>query len=227
VDRTVKSAALAAWVALLAPGLATCAELTPFVHDGRLGVRLTDTKVPPTLRKDLLSGLTNRVLVQVVLRSDTLQPVRKVLDIAIQYDLWEETFNMRITVDETIVSSRTVRQVDEVLADLRDLRLPGLFVAPTPSPALSLTAEMLFNPIDKERMDEIRKWVAENSRPAPTARAGFGTGLPTPAPASDSRALFNKIFAEYAAGASVAAAWKDSATSRPFKLEELRDEPER
>ena len=52
-------------------------------------------------------------------------------------------------------------------------------------------------------------------------------GLSAPAPASDSRALFNKIFQQYAAGASIVAAWKDAGASKPFKVEELRDEPAR
>lgn len=222
----MKSPAFVIWFALLAPGVAVSGALTPFVHGGQLGVRLTDTRLPPTLRKDLVSGLTNRILLRVTLQPERQPPVRKVLDITIQYDLWEETFKMQILTDEALVSSRTYRQVDEVIAALLDLKLPGLF-APGRVSALTLDVEVLFNPIDKERMDEIRKWVAENSRPAPPAGAGFGQGLPPPAPASESRALFNRIFSQYAEGASVAAAWKDSAASQPFRLEDLRDEPER
>jgi hypothetical protein len=48
--------------------------------------------------------------------------------------------------------------------------------------------------------------------------------MAAPPPPSDSRTLFDRIFEQYAAGASVAATFVDSATSKPFRMEELVNE---
>ena len=225
-DTKVKPRALLLLLLLLAPISTLAAELSPFLHEHRLGVIVARVRLPPTLRKDLASGLTNKILVQVVLSQDARPLTRKLVDIAVRYDLWEETFSMDTRVDDVMVDSKTYRQMDDVVAALGNLRLPGLFTpAPTAQRAqLALTVELLFNPVEKERMDEIRRWVAENSGPALPDPTTVRPGLSAPAPASDSRALFNKIFQQYAAGASIAAAWKDAGSSKPFAVEELRDE---
>jgi hypothetical protein len=225
----VKSPALLLLLLLLSPISALSAELNPFLQEHRLGVIITQVRLPPTLRKDLASGLTNKILIRVVLSEDAKPLIRKLVGIAVRYDLWEETFSMDTRVDDVMVDSKTYRQMEDVVSALGNLRLPGLF---RPGQAaqgaqLALTAELLFNPVEKERMDEIRKWVAENSGPTLPDSTTVRPGLSAPAPASDSRALFNKIFQQYAAGASIAAAWKDTGSSKPFKVEELRDEQAR
>jgi hypothetical protein len=225
----VKSPALLLLLLLLSPISTLSAELNPFLQENRLGVIVAQVRLPPTLRKDLASGLTNKILIRVVLSQDAKPLTRKLVGIAVRYDLWEETFSMDTRVDDVMVDSKTYHQIDDVVSALGNLRLPGLF---TPGQTarraeLALTAELLFNPVEKERMDEIRRWVAENSGAALPDPTTVRPGLSAPAPASDSRALFNKIFQQYAAGASIAAAWKDAGASKPFKVEELRDEQAR
>ena len=229
LDIKVKSHALLLLLLVLAPIGALSAELNPFLQEHRLGALVTHVRLPPTLRKDLASGLTNKILIRVALSQDGKPPTQKLVGIAVRYDLWEETFSMDTRVDDVMVDSKTYRQIDDVVAALGNLRLPGLF---TPGPTgeraqLALTAELLFNPVEKERMDEIRRWVAENSGSALPDPTTVRPGLSAPAPASDSRALFNKIFQQYAAGASIAAAWKDAGSSKPFRVEELHDEQAR
>jgi hypothetical protein len=209
---------------LLAPAIACSAELTPFVHEGRLGVQLTHTHLPPSLRKDLVSGLTNRIVVRIELLAGGQLLARKVLDIGVKYDLWDEDFSLQVRNEEGGVVARTYTSADQVVAALSDLRLPALFPAAlVDGQSRVLTAEVLFDPIEKEQLEEIRKWVAENSAAVPPMP--YGAGLPAAAPLSTSRALFNRIFAQYAAGSSLAAAWKDGAVSRPFRLADLPDEP--
>jgi hypothetical protein len=229
LDIKVKSPALLLLLLLIAPIAALSADLNPFLQEHRLGVTVTHVRLPPTLRKDLASGLTNKILIRVVLSQDARPLARKLVGIAVRYDLWEETLSMDTRVDDVLVDSKTYRQMDDVVSALGNLRLPGLFPpGQTAQRAqLALTAELLFNPVEKERMDEIRRWVAENSGAALPDPSTVRPGLSAPAPASDSRALFNRIFQQYAAGASIAAAWKDAGSSKSFKVEELRDEPAR
>jgi hypothetical protein len=150
---------------------------------------------------------------------------QRLVAFAIKYDLWEETFGVRVEVDDMPVSASTGQDLDEVIAMLTDLNLPRLFPvdASTSNKSIALTAEILFDPIEKERMEEIRKWVAENNRSGPPEASSLSAGLP--APRSTSARLFNRIFEQYAAGAPVAATWKQTVTSKPFKLEELQNGP--
>ena len=117
--------------------------------------------------------------------------------------------------------------MDDVVSVLGNRRLPGLVSVKLDAPEakLALTVELLFNPGAKGTDGRICWWVAENSGSALPDPTSVRPGLSAPAPASDSRALFNKIFQQYAAGASIVAAWKDTGSSMPFKVEELRDEP--
>ena len=214
------------WLALLLVASdAHAAQLTPLLQRGELGVDLKGASLPPTLRKDLVSGLTNRIVIRVTLLSSGQSVAQKLVGFAIKYDLWEETFGVKVDVDEMPVSASTGQNLDEVIAMLTDLNLPRLFAvdASTSNKSIALTAEILFDPIEKERMEEIRKWVAENNRSGPPEASSLSAGLP--APRSTSARLFNRIFEQYAAGAPVAASWKQTVTSKPFKLEELQNGP--
>jgi len=226
-NMSVKLSGYGVLILMLAPVGASAAELTPFLQEHRVGVAIEKMRAPPTLRKDLVSGLTNRVLIKIDLLHNGQSLNRKVVEVSIRYDLWEETFNVDTRMDSAVVSSRTYRKLDEVVSVLSNLKLPGLFslASDAQGSQLVLTAELLFNPVDKERMDEIRKWVTENSAPALPDPTNVRPGLSSPPTASNSRALFNKLFEQYAAGASVAAAWKDSGTSNRFTLSELPAEP--
>lgn len=207
---------------LLSPTSTLGAQLTPLLQDAQLGVRLQGASLPPTLRKDLVSGLTNKVVVRIALQG-TQPVVQRLVTITVRYDLWEETFGVKVTVDDMEVAAKTCRNVDEVVALLANLTLPRLFAVDTTTPAgrsLVLTAEILFDPIEKARLEEIRKWVAENDRPTPPDPSSLGSGVPA-RPSTSSR-VFNRIFEQFAAGASEAAAWKQTVSSTPFKLEDLR-----
>jgi hypothetical protein len=80
---------------------------------------------------------------------------------------------------------------------------------------------MLLNPIERERIDAIKKWVAENSTYTPADTTGFSDKR---VGSSHSNAIFNKIFEQYAHGADVAATWKESFSSKPFRIGDVGDE---
>jgi hypothetical protein len=204
---------------------AFAAQVTPLLQGGALGVDLKGASLPPTMRQDLVSGLTNSIVVRVTLASAGQPVAQRLVGFAIKYDLWEETFGVKVDVDAIPVSASTGQHLDEVIAMLTDLNLPRLFAvdAAAAGKSFELTAEILFDPIEKARMEEVRKWVAENNHSGPPDASRLSAGLP--APRSTSARLFNRIFEQYAAGASVAASWQQTVTSKPFKLEELQNGP--
>lgn len=202
------------------------AEVAPTVDDGRLGVALRAVSLPPTIRKDLVSGLTNRIVIRMSLLTSRQLVAQAMVGVAVKYDLWEETFTVKVDVDDRPGTAITAHNVDEVVAMLTNLNLPHLFSADAAGAAsvLQVTAELLFDPIEKARMEEIRKWVEENDRIAPPDVASLSSVLP--APRSPSARLFNRIFEQYASGGSLAATWKQTLVSKPFKMDELRHGPQ-
>ena len=193
------------------------AELTPMIDNGRVGVVIQDLAFPDKLDRDLTSGLTNRILIRVTLTDEARAPaIQRAVEIAVRYDLWEEHFVTTTSLDGAPGQPRTIASLTDLRAMLRNIRLPALFQPGDPARFLVLTADVLLNPIDRERMEMIRKWVAENS---------IGVGdVEGRTSASMSVALFNRIFEQYAKGADVASVWRETLASRPFRLDELTDE---
>ena len=198
---------------------ACAAQLTPAVQNGQLGLVLESASYPDSLRKDLTSGLTNRILIRVRLaRGNEILRTRAV-EIAVRYDLWDEHFTTTVTLDGVEADTRTIQNMEEMQAFLRRLQLRRLFATNgiDRKQPLSLTAEILLNPVDRERMEMIRKWVAQNNiGPSDAGGRNGGGDLAV--------SIFNKIFEQYAKGADVAAAWRETSVSLPFRLEALADE---
>lgn len=210
------------------PSHAVAARLTPWIASTGLGVAITQIAPPRTLRSDLSSGLTNRIVLQIVLLKDTERVRQRTAEITVKYDLWDEIYRMTVTLEGTVVVSQTYTRVDEVMSALSSLRLPGLFAAGDlpDSARMQLAVKIVFDPIEKARLEEQRQWVRENTAPLPAAPnvSEIGPGARASAPVPQ-HSLFDRIFEQYAAGATVAGTWQDSGSSLEFELKGLRREP--
>ena len=198
------------------------AEVSAFRHGDHLGVLIAGTHYPATLHKDLSSGLTNTLLIRTVLVADAQVLRQRTAQLAIKYDLWEETFTVTTRLDGATVNTKVYAGIEDVLAALAQLKLPNLFDTTELAAVrqLVIQTDILLNPLDRERMEKIRKWVAENSARAPPDPSGVGNRVD---PVGASNGVFNKIFEQYAAGASVAAIWTESAASEPLRLQDVPD----
>jgi hypothetical protein len=207
---------------VLAPAV-PAAELTPMLSNRQLGVHIHSLAFPPTLPKDLVSGLTNTLLIHVELLSGAERVDQKTVEIAIRYDLWDETFKLTIAVNSAVVMIQPHSTRSGVDAFLADIRLSDLFSVSEirADTAATLRVAMLLNPIERARIEAIKKWVADNSTYTPADTPGFSDKR---IGSARSNAIFNGIFEQYARGAGVAAVWKESLSSAPFKIGELRDE---
>jgi hypothetical protein len=215
----------ASLLSLLGICTAMAGEIAPFQEGARLGVHVKSLRFPAGLRKDLRSGLTNRLLVRVELHSDARLLEQRTVEVAVKYDLWDETFRLTVMNGASAIESSTIAREEQVLAYLEDIRLPSLFdVAPLAAGREhSLKGEVLLNPIENERMEMLRKWVAENSTQTPRATDQGGRAPAAPVGAATSGDLFNRIFDQYAASAS-GVAWRDKLQSRPFRPEAVAHE---
>jgi hypothetical protein len=205
-----------AFLLLLANAGVDAAEVAATFVDGKLGARIDAIAFPATLPKELNSGLTNRIFARVSLLDAQVTVDQRAVEIAIRYDLWDQKFSVVNTMNGAIVESRQLASVAEVNALLGALPLPKLFDAASLPNAreLVLRVEVLLNPIDREKMRMIRKWVAQSSTP----EVGGGQGV------SMSNSIFNRIFEQYADGSDIAAVWREAAESPPFRLDSLANE---
>jgi len=221
LDRYAKKMAVMLLL-VLRPPHAVAARLTPWIASTGLGVAITQTTLPRTLRSDLSSGLTNRIVLEIVLLKDTARVRQRAAEITVKYDLWDEIYRMTVTLEGTIITSQTYTRVEEVMGALSSLRLPGLFAAGDlpDSARLQLAVKIVFDPIEKARLEEQRQWVQENTSPAPPPAtpnvSEIGPGAQAAAPIPQQHSLFDRIFEQYAAGATVAGTWQDSGSSFEF-----------
>jgi hypothetical protein len=195
---------------------AEAADVSVTFDGAKLGARLGALPLPATLSKELTSGLTNRLHVRVSLLDARDVVAERILEVAIRFDLWDETFLVNSSIDGAKHESLTLATLAEVDALLRALPMPRLFdTGSMPvTREMVLRVQVLLNPIDREKMRMIRKWVAQNSMP----------GLEVEQGASMSSVLFNRIFEQYEGGSSLAAAWHVELSSAPFRLDRLRHE---
>lgn len=204
-----------AWL-LLVSTTAQAAELTHFITEQKIGVRVQALAFPESLPKDLRSGLTNRLLVRASLLQGEQPRGTAIVEIALKYDLWDEKFKTELSINGATATAPSLRTVEEAVAWLSDLRLPGLFDVPVASGMFTMNAEALLNPIERERLERIREWVKENSNYVPLDGSVQGRTSE-----SGSNAIFNRIFEQYAAGDDVAAQWRREVVSAPFTVNQV------
>jgi len=198
------------------------AELIPLRHDGHLGVRIQGNSLPDSFRRDLTSGLTNRLMIRVTLHRATQQLHSRSVQIAVRYDLWDEKFTFTTQLDGVSTDTGELTEVQQVIQRLQEISLPELFpMSSVPADSdLVMRAVVLLNPIDRERMDAIREWVAQNSNRSSLDPAGaMSVG-----DMSVSNAIFNRIFEQYASGSDLASAWQQTLTTKPFRPDSLPKE---
>ena len=205
-------ALLALGAALGAAPRVDAADVVVARSDGKLVAQVRAIEYPAKLAGELTSGLTNRLFARVSL-VDAQSVIReRAVEISLRYDLWDESFQLVNTMDGRVMESRTLPGLAEAEAMLAALPLPALFDIDT-LPAtreLVLRVELLLNPIDREKMRMIRKWVSQNTAPP----------IGSDQVPSMSNTVFNRIFEQYS-DPTGASEWRATATSATFRVDAL------
>ena len=193
---------------------AQAAEVSLSREAGMISVRVHGIAVPANLSTGLTSRLANRLYARVSLFETGRFVGQRAVEITVRYDLWEERFSIVSTIDDAIVDSRNVAKLAEVTTFLNSLPLPKLFNTDGLPDAsdLAVRVELLLNPISREKVRMIRKWVTQNTAPVIEGEQG----------PSVSNTLFNRIFEQYSSDSDVAAAWRTDVVSAAFRVGDLK-----
>lgn len=198
---------------------AESAELKPFIKNDHLGLNITDMDLPPNLKRDLKSGLTNKFLILTTAKCEPNIKLESNLEIAMKYDLWEGSFSATLIQNQGEVKKMKYSSLLDILNYLGKIRLENIFPMKQVSSCkiLTITSDILFDPISKEKLEKIKKWVNENSTPNPVGTGNTGN-------LSRSGRIFSQIFEQYANGESVGSFWKTQLLTEPFSPSELKYE---
>ncbi len=209
-----KAAVAACWLWLSG---ANAAEVVPRVESGQLAVSLIDVAWPDSLSPDLKSGIENKILARFTLLAG-IQFLQQIdATIFVKYDLWDEVFRVRMTVGSESRPQLEFKGARDLLAYLARLDFPKLIALdalPQGGP-LTLQSDVLINPVEREKIERLRKWVAANSVPNAIGTAQSATLTSRP------NDLFNRIFEQYVAGDEMPAPWKTTVISRTFDLKSM------
>jgi hypothetical protein len=196
---------------------ASAAEVTPIIEIDQIGIAVAGVKLPGSIEKDLKSGLTNKLWIRAIAADDRRIVAQRGVEIAVKYDLWDENYRMTLTVESATPEQRSFKTAAEVIGALTALKLPKLFSTDALGRSLiTIKAELLLNPIERERIEKIRNWVTDNNAYLPAEVGGFDAAKSTQ---SKSNAVLNRIFEQYFDGADIVAVWKDSGTTQPFRVQ--------
>ena len=167
------------------------ANVDPKIDGREVGVVVSDLSLPNTLPQDLASGFENKLLVRVVVLAKSDIVARTNWLITAKYDLWEEKYFVTRHAADGPVDKMSIQTTPEMVAYLSTLTLHGLFkvAALPPEQDLVMRVELFINPIEREKIDRLREWVAANSAP----RGVIDSAAYTPKPND----LFNRIFDQY------------------------------
>jgi hypothetical protein len=226
-----RAGVLAALSILLFASPALGAELTVAREGGSITAVLRGLAFPPTLPKDLESGLTTHLLVRLTLLENGRTEEQRDIDVAVRYDLWDENFPLRETADGSVLRSQVFTTLDQVTRFLENIRLPQALPAARllPGSTYTLSAQVLLNPIERQRMERLKQWVAENSASeraaTPVSSAPLGNGPSAPPAVAPPESLFDRIFQQYASGLESSSVWRQTLVSAPFRLEDLSRDP--
>jgi hypothetical protein len=141
-------------------------EMKSETHGTRVEVSFSGLPLPEEeLRKQMKSGLTTTFAAQLIVKgaSSTFKTLRTFW---IVYDLWEERYQVKVLEAET-VQKFTSSDAEAVIGQLKSPSFQIPLLKEDAQAQLILT----MNPVSREKMEKIRRWLAQNNVNLPSANA--------------------------------------------------------
>ncbi len=198
----------------------------PFIRDGAVGLKMKGLTLPIDLfNKSLKSGLSTSFLVQAVFVDTHGANLQKSWLIKFRYDLWDEHF----IIDQQEKESVIAKSEKDLFDKLSNLTLYPIIAKNEWQMKGVTQARVRFwlNPIEKEKIKEIRKWISKNAvASAGEGKSGIPGGAPGPMPATSGHGirfpgLFDRLLDKQS---TPSATWTTTLESKPFQLKDLANE---
>lgn len=157
---------------------AQSAELNVRIKDTELSLSVSDINYPEhLLEKELKSGLPNDISLLVAINQDGKKVFVTRLNYQITYDLWDEIYQVRTTSSTIKSATQAAKPHHELVTLITQIRLSSKDAVRhlQTDAKYQVTAQVLVNPVKKERIDKIRNWIAESQGYVPVPEEQQGT----------------------------------------------------
>lgn len=180
-------------------------------------------------KKDLNSGLSTTLITSLSLFRENALQTKKQLMFKIYYDLWDEVYYFKSLDGDKVLSTT---KLNKTLLNnfLSQYTFPTTITEEESKRISSYTAmfELVVDPINKEKRDKIKKWLAQNQVPATTS-SNISTSndklkVDTTTSGTIKRNLFNQILDSELNSELDSGAWNFVTPKVPLSLKESKNE---
>ena len=211
-------------LAILFAAAAEAAEgLRVFQSHGAIGIQTTELKLPTEiLHKSAKSGLSTTFLAIVSVYAPDKLLHSQEWSIKYHYDLWDENFILQIKGPKKVLEM-SFKNEAELFAGLAKLKLVGLWPPHQLGAQLQFKLQLILDPVDKEKAQQIRKWISQNILPQTTGNPNASSLLSNSTPLHFS-GLFQKILNRDGNSNQTQGLWSTEAVSPLVQLKDIANE---
>lgn len=201
---------------LIQSSLATATHIESRVDNQGQYFSVVDLPLPEKLlNKEMTSGLPNNVSVIVKLYHQQKLITQTRVNTKIIYDLWDEVFIVETFNPPSLLVNRYAKK-SNLMAELREFNLSALLSnneINIPANKLTATVQVIYNPVDKERIKRVQQWIRENNGYSQLNTEQFQKDNLPPNNSGNGlrfKKLFDKIIDDYIPEEGFSAQWKST-----------------
>jgi len=240
---------------ILFASVAQSIEISARIADNKLIVIVDDIKYPNSIiDKELRSGLPNDISLILSINQQEKKIIAIRQNYQITYDLWDEIYTVKITKNTVANSTRRLKSHAELMAFINRIELNSkeAFAQLKTGMTYQLRGQVMINPVETERIDKIRAWIASSQGHAidPKAEKHAVVSLSSPSSVHSSptnldaktiinqgkmlenigsarprfQKLFDQILEQYITSDQVPALWHSQVSTQRVNLTSLRSE---
>ncbi|WOH38272.1 hypothetical protein RI844_03275 [Thalassotalea fonticola] len=187
-------------------------EIEHRVMNNSLMVTISDINYPQNLiENELTSGLPNNFTVIFSVKNKKGVHYVKSITYQITFDLWDEIYLIKTISDNVNSDVRTLSKKADIIDFINKIRFESaeILTGLTKNQAYEITAQVLVNPVNTQRIEKIRRWIASSQgfselsedsqhnrspRPISTPSASSSANVTDTGIGGSARPRFQKLF---------------------------------
>ncbi len=140
-------------------------ELESRISNNVLTVRVSEINYPKNIiENELNSGLPNNFNVIFSVKNNKEIRFVKNINYQVTFDLWDEVYIIQTTLDNKTTLEEIVDEKSLVIDFINNITFEniGMLAELQQDQGYQLTAQVLVNPVNTERIEKIRRWIAKS-----------------------------------------------------------------